>query len=119
MLETLKDVEFLGDEPVEHVGLPPTDPLRATHPISYITVDHLNNRICFKIQDGPIKEFGKNGCQIDHIFHACYKMMRELNDKHPCPENLAIIEKLGDIGDLLQCRRHDREKRGVEGTNAL
>jgi hypothetical protein len=83
----------------------------------FIKVCHGSNTIEFKIQDGPIKENGVNGCQVDTLIEAAMFMIGGLNDKLPCKENIAAIEHLKGAVNALAERKADREARGVEGEN--
>lgn len=70
------------------------------------------------LQDGPIKEVGVNGCQIDDIIEWAKARIEFFNSKFPCRENSMIITKLDEALLWSMKRRVDREKRQVEGTNA-
>lgn len=73
------------------------------------------NSLSFTIQNGPIKEYGVNGCQIDTIIEAAKVIVEGLNAKFPCRENAMIITKLDEALLWSNKRKSDREKRGVEG----
>lgn len=88
------------------------DELRKTKPIY---VDHDVNMISFKIQNGPIKEVGVNGCQVDTMIEAAKLIIEKLNEKFPCNENRMVIKCLNDALDWSEKRKLDREKRQVEG----
>jgi len=117
-LETLKDVKEIdgfkvalilsGNQWIEH--------LKTDH---YIDIDHFHNAIRFKIQDGPIKENGVNGCQVDTIIQAAFTIIEGLNDKFPCEENRRCLNNLGLALIELKDRKKNRESRGVEGSNKL
>ena len=81
----------------------------------YITIDNTKNKIVFEIQDGPIKEVGENGCQVDDLIKIASLMITGLNDKFPCRENSLVITKLHEALLWLGARKTDREARGVEG----
>ncbi len=76
------------------------------------------NQIAFQIQNGPIKEVGVNGCQVDTIIHAAKLILEGLNKKFPCRENACAITKLDEALHWLDHRTKDREARAVEGTSA-
>ena len=107
-LETLKGVEKIGGFEVKRVNwnMPPGH---------FVEVCDLANAITFKIQNGPIKEVGVNGCQVDTIIAAAKEILSGLNDKFPCPENEQAIRHLGEALTELENRRLNRESRGVEG----
>ena len=83
----------------------------------YIRVNHTDNTITFKIQDGPIKENGVNGCQVDTIIAASMAIIKGLNGQFPCRENSLAVTKLQEALLWLEERKRDRIKRGVEGLN--
>ena len=73
--------------------------------------------ITFKIQDGPIKENGKNGCQVDDIIEVALEFIKTANSSYPCRENAVAITKLEEALMWLEKRKKNRVKRGVEGYN--
>lgn len=75
------------------------------------------NQIAFQIQNGPIKEVGVNGCQVDQLVHVAKLMVEGLNKKFPCRENALVITKLEEAMHWLAARKSDRVKRDVEGTS--
>jgi hypothetical protein len=77
------------------------------------------NSICFRIQNGPIKEVGVNGCQVDTLIEAARLIIEGLNLKYPCQDNDYVIGHLTCAIGYLKSRKKDRETRGVEGTNQL
>jgi hypothetical protein len=81
----------------------------------YIKVD--GNSITFTIQNGPIKENGVNGCQVDDMIIVATTIIRKLNGEFPCRENSIAIGRLEEATMWLEKRKADRESRGVEGTN--
>jgi len=115
-LETLKDVLKIGGFEVEHTLAgdfwePNTD--------LPIHVDYTRNEITFKIQKGPIKEMGLNGCQVDTIIMAAKMIILGLNEKFPCRHNAETLDHLSKALLSLENRKADRETRGVEGHNKL
>jgi hypothetical protein len=110
MLERPKDLS------TGEVDWAATDELRKKQPIY---VDHDAGMISFKIQDGPVKESGVNGCQVDTLIRTAFHMIKELDNKFPCEENKGAMGGLSTAIGCLEQRRYDRQKRGVEGTNAL
>lgn len=83
----------------------------------HIFVDDENNLIAFKIQNGPIAENGKNGCQVEDIIVVAKHMIEGLNKKFSCRENSMIITKLDEAIMWSKKRIFDRTKREVEGFN--
>lgn len=87
-------------------------------PKHFIYVRHDKNSLSFTIQNGPVKEVGVNGCQVDEIIMAAYTILKGLNQKYPCRENSLALTKLDEALLWLLARRLDREARGVEGISA-
>lgn len=85
-------------------------------PNNFIYVRHDKNSLAFTIQNGPVKENGLNGCQVDTVIEAAKVMLEGLNKQFPCRENSAAITKLDEALHWLEHRRKDRERRSVEGT---
>ena len=110
-LETLKGLNEIGGFRVRVAE----NPLKLDD--EFVEIDHQANSIKFKIQNGPIKEIGKNGCQVDTLLHAAYQIIKGLDKNYPCIENgKAMTHILGAI-NALEARTQDRERRGVEGRN--
>lgn len=86
-------------------------------PHNFIYVRHDVNSLSFTIQNGPVKEVGKNGCQVDHVILAAKAILEGLNKNHPCKENACAITKLEEALHWLDARKKKREKAGVEGFN--
>lgn len=110
-LETIRNYAVIGGFKVNHE--PDGD-----HPGFFpIIIDHKKNIISFKIQSGPIKENGVNGCQVDTLIHASREIIHKLNKKFPCDENTLALAALDIAICELNKRKKDREQRGVEGTS--
>lgn len=84
-----------------------------------IFVNDEANQIAFKIQKGPIKEAGLNGCQVDQIIHVAKIIVEGLNKNFPCRENAVVITKLDEALMWLDKRKKDRVKREVEGISKI
>jgi len=84
-------------------------------PNAFIYVRHDKNSISFTLQNGPIKEVGKNGCQVTDMITVAKHIIELLNTKFPCRENAMTITKLDEALMWQHKRTKDREKRGVEG----
>jgi hypothetical protein len=85
-------------------------------PSNFIYVRHDKNSLSFTIQNGPIKENGINGCQVDTVIAAAKTILEGLNKNFPCRENATAITKLDEALMWLDKRTKDRESRNVEGT---
>jgi len=86
-------------------------------PHDFIYVRHDVNSISFNLQNGPVKEKGVNGCQVDTMIAAAKLILEGLNKNIPCRENAVAITKLDEALMWLEKRKKDREKRNVEGTD--
>jgi hypothetical protein len=84
-------------------------------PHNFIYVRHDKNSLSFTLQNGPIKEVGVNGCQVNEIILAAKTILEGLNKQFPCRENSLAITKLEEAVHWLEHRTKDREARGVEG----
>lgn len=109
-LETLKDVTEIGGIAVYRVKW-------ANPPDHFIEINDGDNAITFKIQNGPIRENGLNGCQVDTIILTAKKIIEGLNAKFPCRENSLVITKLDEALMWLDARTKRRLTEGIEGTN--
>jgi hypothetical protein len=78
-----------------------------------------NSILTCQLQNGPIKEFGINGCQIDDILSLSFEIINHFNDRFPCVENVKCLEHLHLSIDALLERKKNRELRGVEGKDKL
>lgn len=122
-LETLKEVkkiggfEVLSDRPKKEDGTIDWSLFDEQRKEKPIYVDHDVNMISFRIQNGPIKEVGVNGCQVDTLIEAAKIIIEGLNAKFPCRENSMIITKLDEALLWSMKRKLDREARNVEGFN--
>lgn len=108
-LETLKGVEEIGGFPVNRF---PDDPEKL-----FIGLIEEANTICFKLQSGPVKEVGVNGCQVVTMMETCLLMIEKLDDKFPCSENAHTVKHLKEAIAWQEIRTRDREARNVEGTS--
>lgn len=117
-LETLKGVTEIGGFKVVDANLE-RDAYDPCHGNNFVIVNHEDNSIEFKIQNGPIKEVGVNGCQVDTLIEAAKLILEGFNKKVPSDETSLIIAKLDEALMLSNKRKADREKRGVEGTGKL
>lgn len=120
-LETLKDIKSIGgydvlsERPINSTGgidWPLFDELRETKPIY---IDHDVNMISFRIQNGPIKENGVNGCMVGTLIHAAKIILEGLNEKFPSKYNDRSIHDLSMAIEAQDQRTKDRQNRGVEG----
>lgn len=83
----------------------------------FVIINHNTNTIAFKIQNGPIKEVGSNGAQVDTMIEAAKLIIEGLNKQFPCIENEMSLHHLKDCLYWQDKRKKDRELRNVEGTS--
>ena len=69
----------------------------------------------FKIQDGAMKDAGKNGIQITDILSYIIEVYKSLNNELGCEENKMTIYHLEMALDYQIVRTLDRAFRNVEG----
>lgn len=112
-METLKGVEEIGGFKIKRIDWERKPGNEDFH----IDVSDKANAITFYIQNGPIKEVGVNGCQVDTIIEATKIIIEGLNRKFPCDENSAAINALGRVLSYLNERERRRELEGNEGHN--
>lgn len=86
-------------------------------PHNFIYVRHDVNSLAFTLQNGPIKEVGKNGCQVSDVVAVAKYMIEKLNEAFPCEENRMTIHHLDLALKMQEARTANRLKRNVEGTN--
>ncbi len=116
-LKTLKNCVKIGGfqvvrEKWKNMSWDEFDDMRKHYPIH---ITDKKNTISFRIQDGPVKENGVNGCQVDTIIEAAMIMVQGLDEEFPCEENKGAITGLEIALKFLGARKKDREKRKVEG----
>lgn len=71
-------------------------------------------------QNGPIKEFGVNGCHQEDLIAICIHRLQSFQSgDFKCKENALAITKLEEALHWLKHRTDDRVERGVEGTNKI
>ena len=78
-----------------------------------VQIRHDKNSISFTIQNGPVKENGVNGCQVDTLIHAAKIIIEGLNEKFPCRENACAITKLDEAIQWLEHRKKKIENNVV------
>lgn len=133
MLRTLRKLASVDGEKIIHM-----DDLRDQHPEKFtesgqmdwkwfekeirpnyfIYARHDKNSLSFTLQNGPVKENGKNGCQVNSLISLAKTILIGLNDELPCKENVVCINSLDQALLQLDRRTVDRTSREVQGTNA-
>lgn len=107
-LETLKGIKNIGGFELARVkwGSPSGN---------HLELNEFHNSITFRLQQGPVKERGVNGCQVDTLISAAREIIGGLNDNFPCDENKDAMGHLSCALKSLASRKDDRIRRGVEG----
>lgn len=83
-------------------------------------VNNVNlSRIEIQLQSAPVSEVGIDGLQIDDVIEVIKNIIQSFNATFPCKENAMVITKLDEAQSWLHKRKLDREKRNVEGINAV
>lgn len=74
--------------------------------------------VTIKFQCGPVKEFNRNGVQIEDVIDLLVERLEGFQ-KGPfrCRTNALAITNLEQARMWLQERTRQRQKQGVEGTN--
>lgn len=88
---------------------------RDIRPNKFIYVRNDVNSLAFTLQNGPIKENGKNGCQVTDIIAVAAHIIEKLNKKFPCEENKQTLNNLLIALEWQNMRTRERKTRGVEG----
>jgi len=91
----------------------------SVRPHNFIYVRHDVNSVSFTIQNGPVKEFGKNGCQVTDMIAVAKHIIEKLNHKFPCIENAKTLDYLDLALNQQKERTRAREARNVEGLSKL
>jgi len=73
-----------------------------------------------RFQNGPVKEFGVNGCFQEDLIAICIDRLRGFQaGNFACRENALALTKLEEALHWLNHRTRDRQNRGVEGMNKI
>lgn len=82
---------------------------------AFVTVDHDDASVKFRLQYDTVKKVGKVGVQIDDMLIFCYLLLKQLNEEFPCEENELALSSLGLTIDRLELRTKRRTAAGIEG----
>jgi hypothetical protein len=115
-LETLKSISSVNKVALYHADVD-TEAKEDAASEAFIFVDHQTNQITFKIQAGPVRENGLNGCQVADMIEVARVIIAELNQRFPCRENALTLTKLDEALMWQRERTRERTVRGVEGLN--
>jgi len=70
-----------------------------------------------KFQDGPIKQYGVNGIQVEDLLALCYTRLALVSWPSRDPQTEQAMLRLTEARMWLNLRREMRQKQQVEGTN--
>lgn len=74
----------------------------------------------FKFQEGPVKECGVNGIQIEDLIAIAIDRLQGFQaGEFACEENNIALLRLNHAQRMLNNRTIMRRERGVEGTNVV
>jgi hypothetical protein len=85
----------------------------------FVFCRHDVNSLTLHMQNGPVKENGVNGCQVDTLLHIAHQIISGLNKKFPHKENAAALAHISEALAALERRKAERTARGVEGLNQI
>ncbi len=85
----------------------------------FISVNSDTHTVSFTIQDGGVKDFGLNGCQITDVLEFVKNFIEIRAKQFPCRENSMTITKLDEALMWQNKRTQDRVKRAVEGQDKV
>ena len=92
----------------------------ACHEYIVTNEDKTKKFVDVHFQNGPIKEFGVNGCQNEDLISIVIDRLECFQSgKFPCKENGLALDKLYEALHWLNHRTLDRINRNVEGLNKL
>ena len=109
-LKILKDIEEIdGFKVIRNRGNLSWDEFDVKRKEYPIHIANAKGMISFKLQDGPIKEVGVNGCQIDTIIETAKLILEESEKELPCEENKMALDGLEFALYCLTARKSNRE----------
>lgn len=119
-LETLKNLNEIGGFELRHFDrtLSPEE-FKKFAEGCHALCRHDTNSLHLTFQNGPVKENGKNGVQVDTLLHIAHRIIFGLNQKFPHPENESALLHITEALQALGRRKKEREARGVEGLNRI
>lgn len=113
--KVLDGVKKIGGYEVEHIKPDPNSDRES--PSKFVRIHHGFNTISIQLQDGPIREVGENGAQVDTFIHVAKELLIAFNQMAQHPENEKAIDCLSGAIEALDRRTKERISRNVEGTS--
>jgi len=119
-LETLKNLKEIGGFELRHCykRLSPEEH-KAFVDGCFVFCRHDVNSLTLHLQNGPVKENGVNGCQVDTLLHIAHHIIAGLNKKFPHREKTSAMLHISEALAALDSRKAERTSRGVEGLNRV
>lgn len=78
----------------------------------------MSEYIEIKFQEGPIKEKGVNGCQMEEVIDILINRLSDFQKgDFACSENNMALKKLKEVLHMFELRTNRRSTAGVEGYN--
>ena len=91
-----------------------------SRPTDTNSIIHNINLTSVSFQNGPIKEYGVNGCQNEDLISIVIDRLKGFQSgTFACEENATALSKLEEALVSLQSRTNKRKARGVEGKNII
>ena len=94
----------------------------ACHQYAVFDADDTTTQVCpmanVNFQNGPIKEYGVNGCHNEDLIAIVIDRLQHFQrGDYSCRENALALTKLEEAMHWLNHRTAERQSRGVEGTS--
>ena len=106
------------DEKDQKFGAPHHFKVKKIDPVTLQPTEEVVAEV--NLQEGPIKEFGINGCSNeDLLLMVLTRLQGFQNGPFACRENAIAITKLEESVMWLRKRTTDREAKGIEGTSKV
>ena len=74
-------------------------------------------KVTFKMQSGPVSDFGLNGVQCEELLKFVKSYLEILDTERSSAHNKKAMWHITEALAALEFRTKDRIKRGVEGTD--
>lgn len=109
-------------QPGEYVIRLPSHEVQVVKPGTFFEcfeeVAGVRSLIAITWQDGPVKEKGRNGVQVEDVIEVLEERLAELNKPpYACRETAIAVTKLQEARLWLLERTRNRTGRAVEGTS--
>lgn len=89
-IEYLNGIEFINDIVV----------YRGKDPNGLINIDHENATITFRMQQGKVSDYGRNGCRVIDIVRTCLLLIDQ-KDRKSKNDYKEAISKLHEVEKII------------------